>query len=196
MLQFNELRITLDNRCLIIDVQVEDLAYFKHVKIDSVLIDTQDTWVYSGPSDKAVLVYSQNSPALSVVDDEGKHVRVEVEQPFITPAENNMYFIYVVADISNAPESMQAPCDCNKDTIVGTVVNVHNFRSLFMKGIREIENSREMPVTLVNAFLRQQAVEACLKTGNYPLAIKYWKKFFQNMKQAVLTKTCNCNGGV
>lgn len=196
MLQFNELRITPDNKCLIIDVQVEDLAYFKNVKIDSILIDTQDTWVYSGPSDKAVLLYSQDSPALSVVDNEGKHVRIEAEQPLIVPAENNMYFVYVVADISNAPESMQAPCDCNKDTIIGTAVNVHSFRSLFMKGIKEIENSCEMPVTLVNAYLRQQAVEACLKTGNYPLAIKYWKMFFQNINQTVMTKTCNCNGGV
>ena len=42
MIQFNELRITSDNKCLIIDTQVEDLSYFVNVTIDSIFIDTQD----------------------------------------------------------------------------------------------------------------------------------------------------------
>ena len=195
MLRFNELRITSDNKCLIVDVQVEGLSYFNNVKIDSILLDTQNTWLSSGPSDKSVLLYSQDSSSLDTVNDStGKRVRLEVEKPLISPSENNMYFVYVVADISNAPEVSEAPCDCNEDSIVGAVVNLHTLYSTLMDGIREIENFCDMPVNLINSFLREQVVEACLKTGNYPLAIKYWKEFFLDGTGKITSKSCRCNG--
>ena len=195
MLRFNELRITSDNKCLIVDIQVEGLSYFENVKIDSILLDTQDTWISSGPSDTAALLYSQDNSSLDTIKDSaGKHVRLEVGQPLISPSENNMYFVYVVADISNASEVSEAPCDCSEDCIVGAVVNLHTLYSTLMDGIREVENSCDMPVNLVNSFLREQVVEACLKTGNYPLAIKYWKEFFLSGTGKTVSKSCGCNG--
>lgn len=197
MLQFNELRLTADNKCLIIDAQVEDISYFDNVKIDSILIDTQDTWSPNGPSDKATTVYSQNGgTALDILEDStGRHVRVEVKSPLITPAANNMYFVYVVADVSNAPEASLAPCECNKEIIIGTVVNLYTLYTILMGGIKELGNTCEIPSTFINAFLRQQAIDACIKAGNYPLAIKYWKAFFLGTEKLYISKSCGCNGG-
>ena len=54
MVQFNELRITPDGQKLIIDVSVKDLEYYTNVYLDTVQIDTQDSFVESGPSSKVV----------------------------------------------------------------------------------------------------------------------------------------------
>ena len=54
MVTFNELRITPDGNTLIIDVAIKDLRYYDNVGLDTVLIDTQDTFTAEGPSSKAV----------------------------------------------------------------------------------------------------------------------------------------------
>lgn len=54
MVQFNELRITPDGNTLIIDVAIKDLRYYDNVGLDTILIDTQDTFTAEGPSSKAV----------------------------------------------------------------------------------------------------------------------------------------------
>ena len=58
MISFNELRITQDNRFLIIDVSVDSQSYFENVLLDSVIIDTQDTFVLNGPSNNPLFVYN------------------------------------------------------------------------------------------------------------------------------------------
>ncbi len=54
MVTFNELRITPDGDILIIDVAIKDLRYYDNVGLDTILIDTQDTFTAEGPSSKAV----------------------------------------------------------------------------------------------------------------------------------------------
>lgn len=54
MVTFNELRITPDGNTLIIDVVIKDLRYYDNVGLDTILIDTQDTFTAEGPSSKAV----------------------------------------------------------------------------------------------------------------------------------------------
>ena len=54
MVTFNELRITPDGNTLIIDVAIKDLRYYDNVGLDTVLIDTQNTFTAEGPSSKAV----------------------------------------------------------------------------------------------------------------------------------------------
>ena len=45
MVQFNELRITPDNKELIIDVSVKDLDIYTNVYLDYIMIDNQDTFI-------------------------------------------------------------------------------------------------------------------------------------------------------
>ena len=196
MIQFNELRITPDNKCLIIDASIEDLAPFKKVTIDSILIYTQDTFLTTGQSTKARIAYSPDNKVSDVIQSKnGRHVRLELQSPLVSLNENNMYFVYVVADVSNAPESMQAPCSCNKEIILGTVVNLYPVYTSLIGSVRELEQDCASPKTLINQFLRFQSVEAAIRSGNYPLAIKYWNKFFLREKVQVNYKPCGCHGG-
>ena len=196
MIQFNELRLTSNNKCLIIDTQIENLSYFVNVTIDSIFIDTQDSWVSNGPSDNAVRVYSKNSgKELDIIKDEtDRHVRLEITDPLIDSGKNNMYFVYVIADISNAPEIMESPSICSKDRIIGTVVNLYTLYKNLMAGIRELSNTCETPTSLINNFLQQEMLDASICTGNYPAAIQTWKKFFMREVKYDSTNQCRCNG--
>ena len=59
MIRFNELKI--ENNYIIIDVQIEEDEYFKDMYIDSIVIDTQDTFIANGPSNKAIYTKTFNS---------------------------------------------------------------------------------------------------------------------------------------
>ena len=54
MVEFKELKITPDGKNLIINASIKDLEYYKDVYIDSVIIDTQDTYLPSGPSSNPI----------------------------------------------------------------------------------------------------------------------------------------------
>ena len=172
------------------------MSYFVNVTIDSIFIDTQDSWILNGPSGSAIRVYSKNNgKQLDIIKDEtGRHVRLEITDPLIDSSKNNMYFVYVIADISNAPELTEAPCECSKDRILGTVVNLYSMYQNLMGGIRELSNTCEVPASLINNFLQQEMLEASIRTGNYPVAIQTWKKFFMNGIKHRSTNKCGCNG--
>ena len=47
MIVFNNIKITQDNKYLIIDAEIEDSTYYKDMYIDQVVIDNQDTYILS-----------------------------------------------------------------------------------------------------------------------------------------------------
>ena len=88
MVQFNELRITPDGQKLIIDVSVKDLEYYTNVYLDTIQIDTQDTFVESGPSSE--VVYTE------VIEGNTKSVRLELGTGDLLPTLNdNLFFVYI-----------------------------------------------------------------------------------------------------
>lgn len=55
MVEFQELKIAPGGQELIIDVSVKDLKYYTDVYLDTILIDTQDTFVEYGPSKDSII---------------------------------------------------------------------------------------------------------------------------------------------
>lgn len=217
MIYFKELGITPDNKQLIIDVGIEQLEKFQNVVIDSIYIDTQDTFIQSGPSDKSLKVYSQpehstvevytcpciknvyerDTDAKIYVEDmyDRQNVRLELTKPIIDFKKNNLYFVWVKADTMMAPE-LQSTCSCGSDTLLGTVLNKHIFYDTLMPSVREIEDTCSIPKNFIDNFLRINAIESSIKAGNYPLAIKYWNRFFNKKNHCcVKPKPCGCHGG-
>lgn len=192
MLQFNELSITPDGKKLIIDTQVMDLPIFENVTIDKVILDNQDTWKPNGPSSEAAELYSKdyNTEFDELKEGTHKHIRLCIN---IEDSLNNMYFVYVIADISNAPETSNVPCALNKEIILGTAVNLYSLYNILLSSIKEIDNNCEDPMSLINNYLRQEVVNTSIKIGDYTTAIKYWKKFFLNKTQDYAKKPCGCS---
>lgn len=217
MLHFNELRITPDNRYLIIDASVDNDSYFDDVVIDSIVIDTQDTYVANGPSSNPVysfkmedrydLTYSvpEDCSCNPVLEDEDKsycftyggeqsrHIRLILSYKDLNVSLcGNMFFVYVIA---SGDPSEDTPCGFDKNQIIGTVVNLYPLYQQTMCYIKELENDCQIPKGFINMILRFKSIELCIRTGNYPQAIKYWNKFFAGQDCQVPTYNCGCNGG-
>lgn len=212
MLEFRELRITPDSKHLIIDVAVKDYSYYDNVFIDSIIIDTQDTYVQNGPSSKPVYQYNieddkvQNLYSLpercscdSVLLDadksycftygyeEGKHLRLILSTKDIPL--NNMLFVYAIAKGTPAPDT---PCGMDNSVVMSTVVNLYPIYQESIKYLRELNCDCNIPREFINIILRYKAIELCIRTGNYIQAIKYWKKFLLGMN-SVTSYNCRCN---
>ena len=213
MIQFNELRITPDGKHLIIDASINNSNYYDNVVLDSIIIDTQDTYVPNGPSTNPiyehkidgydyvysipeecscspVLVDEDKSYCFTYGNEEGKHVRLILSAKDIPL--NNMLFVYAIATGTPAPDT---PCGFDNAIVMQTVVDLYPFYQNTLCFLKELNNECEMPKGFTDMILRLKALELCVRTGNYPQAIKYWKKFFSNNNRVITTTSnCRCNG--
>lgn len=216
MVHFNDLRFSKDSKYLIIDAAIDSQNFYEDVLLDSIIIDNQDTFVSNGPSSNPIYTYkivdiddkvyatpeNCNCSPVRVEDDsycfvEGtstmKQVRLEIPLSLygIDPYKD-MLFVYVIA--SGTP-SADTPCGLDNSKIMGTVVNLKYIYDNMLCYIRQIENECEIPKNFIDSILKYKALELSVRTGNYPLAIKYWNKYFSNSNSNIsIIKTCNCYG--
>lgn len=185
MVEFNELRITDDQQYLIIDVQINPDPFYDDVYIDSILIDDQDSFVSVDNPTGAVFTYN-------IEDTSVKSIRLELSETNINRSFNNtLLFIYTV---TSGEPSEDAPCGTTDPIVMKTVIDLYPIYQSLMQNVKEVENSCEIPYNFVDKYLRFKAVQLAIATGNYPIAIKYWKMFFANMKPK--QTICSCNGKI
>ena len=210
MIQFNELRITPDSKHLIIDASIDNSSYYDNVILDSIVIDTQDTYVANGPSSKPIYTYKIDydytystpedyscNPVLSDNDKAycltqgGKNIRLTLSAKDLGISLNDkILFVYAIATGTPAPDT---PCGMDNSIVMSTVVNLYPVYQNTMCYLRELDSDCQVPKGFIDMILRLKAVELCIRTGNYTKAISYWKKFFLGKTQ-VPTYNCGCNG--
>ena len=215
MVHFNDLRFSKDSKYLIIDAAIDSQNLYEDVLLDSIIIDNQDTFVSNGPSSNPIYTYKatdldkvyaipENCNCSPVRVEDGsycfvegtgtmKQVRLEIPLSLygIDPYKD-MLFVYVIA--SGTP-SADTPCGLDNSKIIGTVVNLKYMYDNMLCYIRQIENECEIPKNFIDSILKYKALELSIRTGNYPLAIKYWNKYLSNSNPNISTiKTCNCYG--
>lgn len=218
MIKFNELRITPNNENLIIDVSIEDAEYFKDVVLDSIIIDTQDTYTANGPSDKAVFTYLvseedydavysmpetlgcspvQEEQSLNycfTIDDYSKKsVRLVLNSKDLgVPIAGNMFFVHVIA---TGEPTADTPYDLRNSKIIGTAINTYPIYKQSMKYTKELGDSCNIPKNFIDYIFRIKALDLAIKTGNYQEVIKYWNKFFKVLNYSVEPSlNCGCYG--
>lgn len=184
MVQFNELRITPDGQKLIIDVSVKDLEYYTNVYLDTIQIDTQDTFVESGPSSE--VVYTE------VIEGNTRSVRLELGTGDLLPALNdNLFFVYIR---TKGTPAANTPCGMDNITTSGVVSDLYPLYQHAFSYIKELSDTCSVPENFINYILQYKAFELAVKTGHYTEAIKYWKRFFMRIKDSVITPDCRCYG--
>lgn len=218
MIKFNELRITPNNENLIIDVSIDDADYYQNVVLDSIIIDTQDTYVENGPSSKAIfkytveedygLVYStpencgcapvqeESSNDYCFTTDEYSKKRVKLilnSEDLGVSIENNMFFVYAIS--SGEPLS-DTPCDLRNTMIIGTAINLYPIYKQSMLYTKELGDNCSIPKNFIDYILKVKALDLSLKTGNYQEAIKYWNRLFKNLYYSsnIEILKCGCYG--
>ena len=180
MVQFNELKITQDNKNLIIDVSIKPLPIYEDIIIGSIIIDDQDTYKENGPSSHPIYECT--------VDN--KNIRLTLDSKNIALS-NKLLFVYVITAGTPAPST---PCGMDNSISVMPVFNTYNIYQQSMNYIRSIENTCEIPKNFIDYILRLKALELSLNTNNYMLSIKYWNKFFKDTPIQESINTCNCYG--
>jgi hypothetical protein len=187
MIKFNELRITPNNENLIIDVSIEDADYYQNVVLDSIIIDTQDTYVENGPSSKAVFCFT-------IDDYSKKRVKLILKPEDLgVPIAGNIFFVYAIS--SGEPLS-DTPCELRNSRIVGTAINLYPIYKHSMLYTRELGDTCNVPKNFVDYILKIKALDLSLKTGNYQEAIRYWNRLFKNLYYTnnVEFSNCGCYG--
>lgn len=217
MIQFNELRVSPDGKKLIIDASVKDLQYYDDVYIDAVIVDTQDTYVANGPSAKPVFYYEvamndsiiyslpeyngcgpirteeDNEICFSSPEGNGeKKVRLELDSKTLGVSLcDTLFFVYVVA---KGTPSADTPCGMDNQTTMGVVANLYPFYRTMVNYMKEVEDSCAIPKNFIDSLLRFYALELSIRTGHYTQAIKYWNKFFKDIKSRTINTGCRCYG--
>ena len=198
MIRFNELKI--EDNYIIIDVQIEEEKYFKDMYIDSIVIDTQDTFIANGPSSKAIytktfntdtdinkeeIVYTQGTDKYNRVRIyiDGKNLNVDIHK--------TMFFVYVIAGGTPAADT---PCRWDENKALHTLVDTQVLYNNMIQYVKELNKNCSTPDNFINAILQFNAIDLALKTNQYPLAIDLWKRFYSDIESNVVLPNCGCNG--
>lgn len=180
MIHFNELKLDAASKHLIIDVEVLDEPYFEDVYIDSISIDNQYTYVSNRPSSTPVYSYS--------VSDNQKSLRLELSSFDLYL--DGLLFIYVK---TKGNPTMDVPCGMDNTITMGTIINMYPFYQRAMDYIKELSKDCSVPQNFTDYILKLKALELSIKTGNYPIAIDYYKKFFSDCAEPHINiGGCNC----
>ena len=198
MIRFNELKI--EDNYIIIDVQIEEEKYFKDMYIDSIVIDTQDTFIANGPSSKAIytktfntdtdikkeeIVYTQGTDKYNRVRIyiDGKDLNVDIHK--------TMFFVYVIAGGTPAADT---PCRWDENKALHTLVDIQLLYNTMIQYVKKLGKECSTPDNFINAILQFNAIDLALKTNQYPLAIDLWKRFYSDIESNVVLPNCGCNG--
>lgn len=186
MVQFNELRVSKDGEILIIDASIRDLPYYKDVYIKNIIVDTQDTYISSGPSKNAI--YTKEWPE----NQNNKKVRVEL--PIETSFKDNLFFVYIK---TKGIPTADTPCGLDNNIILGITFWEMPLYDVFMNNIKSLEETCEVPKNFIDVLLKFKAFEVAVNTEHYNQAIKYYNKFIKSINSNSTTinnKLCNCHG--
>ena len=205
MIRFNELKI--EDNYIIIDVQIEEEKYFKDMYIDSIVIDTQDTFIANGPSSKAIYtkifntdvhpVY-KNKQCAPVKKEENVYIQdTNKIRMYIDAKDLNvdihktMFFVYVIA---GGTPAVDTPCKWNENKALHTLVDTQVLYNNMIQYVKELNKDCSTPDNFINAILQFNAIDLALKTNQYPLAIDLWKRFYSDIESNVVLPNCRCNG--
>lgn len=205
MIKIKELLITPNGKCLVIDAMVTDHEDYINVFLNSIIIDTQDTFVVGGPSKEPIyknIIGNKKDEwktSISIKEyesgvKEGKRIKKVKNIRLVLDASDlgvdlntNMFFVYIIAEGYPAPN-----VQCGRDNRV-TLATVLNLYELHRKGLcylKELGDRCCIPKGLMQFVLKLKALEMCVSTGQYLEAIKYWKYLNKDAKPVAIINKC------
>ena len=214
MIIFNNIKITQDNKYLIIDAEIENNSYYKDMYIDSIIIDNQDTYVQNGPSNSPIYTYKaqpyinniytsddlvnkvtdeDSNPVLDEGDTQSysRQVHLMLDSKDLGEIEGNMFFIYIIAGGTPSPDT---PCGYDTNIAMKVVVNTYPIYKKVVDYLEELTNACNTPSHLIDAILQIKSLDACIQIGDNFSAINIWNEFFKKSSLNSINVNCGCNG--
>ena len=207
MVVFNELRITDDKKCLIVDCEIEDTSMYRGMYIDSICVEYYKNVTEDGtPSDSAYVLYEKDELEAGKT---GMRLMLKSSQldkeTFGTDTfDKGMFFVTVCCDGEPTPEAaaMMASCDCGTDNTVDVGVAV-DWYSIYQYGIAYAAKLAygcgdpcSQPIGFESFVLPWYALRLAIDTCNWILAKKLWEKFMKALIGAAgfteSGRSCGC----
>lgn len=188
MVVFQELRISPDGSTLFIDANIASGDYYKNLYIDSIYIDTEETFTPNGnPSSKAKKVYTNTSNNNSV-----RSVRLELTEENINLGSLSNHIFYVYVKVSGVPDPT-TPCYANKIYTIGVVLNWFPIyqKSLKVLGVIK-DNCCSFPKEATDFIIKLKGFEISLRTSQYIKANQIYNSWFKNIKSDIINLNCGC----
>ena len=165
MIVFNELEVTPDGKTLIIDISCKSTEYY----ITGIKIDTQDTYLDGGPSEKAYSISVENL----------RHVKYYLlKEELKSDPNSTMYFIYVSTS--------------NENITLGITFKAYDIYYKLLQEAKLNMDTLSISDDFIDTFLTFEALKAAINTNHFIEAINIFKKYFKNPNVVCL----NCNNNV
>ena len=182
MIKFTELRVQKEHLIIVAEVrEIED--YYDNVYIDEILIDTQDSFVTTGPS--ANTIYSNQ------INGDQKKVTLSLSSTDLQNVDMDKTMFFVYAKAKGIPRP--CPCGFDQEISIGVTFSMCPIYNATMQYVKEVEYTCDIPENFINMYLRFKAIQYSIESGHFTQAIKYYNKFFKGI--GVLNfKSCGCHG--
>jgi len=208
MVTFKDIYISDYGKELVVSASIDNLEYYDNMYISSVIIDTQDTFIHSGPSSNPVYridyptIYEQYTEDelrdlagidLSRYNTKTIDLRLDVKDFLgkVSDLSSNIFFVYVIVEGVPSPNT---PCGGDNKNHLGVAYYKNHILSPIISTIGELNNECKSPSKqLIDNILKYKAFDVSIRLGAFDNAIKYWKKFFK-VPYNRNTSTCGCNG--
>lgn len=185
MIQFNKLEINKEGNELLIDVSVKESKYLTDIYVDTIYIDTQDTFKSGGPSKNVVYSKTINGNEKSVVLKLSKY-------DLDASITDNMLFVWVR---TKGTPRYDTPCGMDNSLVLGVTLYTYNIYCNMLKTLNlEYNNSCSIPKKFIDKYLQYKALQYALITEQYSTAIDYYKNIIRPSKTVSTNTICRCHG--
>lgn len=183
MIKFTDLRVHKGH--LIITAEVREIKnYYDNVYISKIKIDSQDTFITSGPSSS--LIYESQT-----FESGTKKVTLDLApQNFNGDIDMNKTMFFVYAIPGGAPAD-DVPCGFDPTVSVGVTFALCPIYNETMQYIKSIEGTCDIPTGFIDMILQFKAIQYSINSGHFTQAIKYYNKFYKNLS---VSNSCGCHG--
>lgn len=185
MVIFNELRITEDRSCLIVDCEIESLDVYKDMYISDIRLEYyKNATAASMPSEKAYLLY-ENTDA----DTDVKSKRVVfresdlgLTQFGVTEFRDGLFYVIVRCEGDLPASVINLPCTYDDSTKIGVVLD---WKSFYERGMQYVsamfgacgaKSFCEYPAGFEDFVILWNSLKLAIDTCNWDLVNTLWDR--------------------
>ena len=188
MVTFNELRISEDRKCLIVDCEVENVDVYSDMYIKAIYLEYyKNATAAAMPSERAFLMY-QNSTEDPTV--KGKRLKLSADFLPVTgfgisTFEDGLFYAIVICDGTLPASVTSMPCGYDDTTKIGAIVD---WKSFYEKGMQFVGalyggcsggKFCEAPESFEDFLILWNALKLAISTCNWDLVNELWDRFLR-----------------
>jgi len=167
MIVINNISIKEDGHTLNVSAVINSTTYPPTTYFDSIIIDTQDTYLNTGPSTTPIYTHS-------IVDVDNHHtlttINMDIDLSQVgVDITKTMFFVYLK--------------ETSTETIVGetkfdVAISLRDYYVSALSSLKDLDCKCSIPKDFIDTYLLVKAILLCLESKSYDMAIRYWNKYY------------------